>query len=49
LGVPSRGAETLEDVTANLEDAVRTYLSALRAAGKPLPPFPIRKIEVTIP
>lgn len=40
--------ETIEEVEANIKDAIETYLEALRTLGKPLPQPAARKLEISL-
>lgn len=40
--------ETIEEVEANIRDAIETYLDALRALGKPMPQPAARKLEIAV-
>ena len=40
--------ETIEEIEANIKDAIETYLDALSAFGKPLPQPTARKLEVSV-
>jgi predicted RNase H-like HicB family nuclease len=40
--------ETIEEIEANIKDAIETYLDALREFGQELPQPAARKLEVSI-
>jgi predicted RNase H-like HicB family nuclease len=40
--------ETMEEVEANVRDAIEAYIEALKATGKPLPQPAKRKLEVAV-
>jgi predicted RNase H-like HicB family nuclease len=40
--------ETIEEIEANIRDAIDTYIDALKATGQPLPPPAARKLEISV-
>jgi predicted RNase H-like HicB family nuclease len=40
--------ETIEEIEANIKDAIETYLDALQALGKPMPQPTARKLEIAL-
>jgi predicted RNase H-like HicB family nuclease len=40
--------DTLDEIEANIKDAIETYMEALAIIGKPLPQPVVRKLEVAI-
>jgi predicted RNase H-like HicB family nuclease len=40
--------ETIEEIEANIKDAIETYLDALQALGKPMPQPTARRLEIAL-
>lgn len=40
--------ETLDEIKANVQDAIEAYLAALQETGQPIPPSATEKFEVSV-